>query len=50
VGRVKDAMIAGNIYETLRDVVAIGDTLHPSDDGAWVPTILCDNVSVATKK
>jgi PmbA protein len=50
LGRVKDAMIAGNIYETLRDVVAIGDTLHPSDDGAWVPAVLCNSVRVATKK
>ena len=50
VGRVNDAMIAGNIYETLKHVVAIGDTLHPAHDGAWVPAILCDDVSVATKK
>lgn len=50
VGRVNDAMIAGNIYETLKHVVAIGDTLYPSHDGAWVPAILCDDVSVATKK
>jgi len=50
VGRVSDAMIAGNIYETLKHVVAVGDTLHPCHDGAWVPAILCDDVSVATKK
>ena len=49
VGRVKDAMVAGNIYETLKHVVDIGDTLYPSYGGAWVPAILFDNVSVATK-
>ena len=49
VGRVKDAMVAGNIYETLKNVVDIGDKLYPCSDGAWVPAILCDNVSVATK-
>jgi PmbA protein len=49
VGRVKDAMVAGNVYETLKDVMEVGDTLHPSAWGAWVPAILCDNVSVATK-
>lgn len=49
VGRVKDAMVAGNIYETLKNVVDVGDKLYPSPDGAWVPVILCDNVSVATK-
>ncbi|MGB2803750.1 MAG: metallopeptidase TldD-related protein [Candidatus Zixiibacteriota bacterium] len=46
---MKDAMVAGNIYETLKNVVDVGDTLYPSHDGAWVPVILCDSVSVATK-
>ena len=54
IGRVKDVMIAGNIYETLKYVIDIGDTLHPSfiglgDYNAWVPAILFDNISVATK-
>lgn len=49
VGRVKDAMVAGNIYETLKNVVDIGDTLYPSQGGARVPAILFDDVSVATK-
>jgi PmbA protein len=49
IGRVKDAMVAGNVYETLKHVVDVGDTLHPSFMGAWVPAILCDHVSVATK-
>jgi PmbA protein len=49
VGRVKDAMVAGNVYQTLKRVVDIGDTLYPSFWGAWVPPILCDDISVATK-
>lgn len=49
VGRVKDAMVAGNVYQTLKDVVELGDTLQPSFGGAWAPPILCDGVSVATK-
>jgi PmbA protein len=49
VGRVKDAMVAGNVYETLKNVVDLGDTLHPSQDDAWVPAILCHDVSVAMK-
>lgn len=49
VGRVKDAMVAGNVYQTLKQVVDIGDKLYPSFWGAWVPPILCDDVSVATK-
>lgn len=54
IGRVKDAMVAGNIYETLKYVIDIGDTLHPSfiglgDYNAWVPAILFDNITIATK-
>ncbi len=49
VGQVKDAMVAGNIYETLTNVVELGDTLYPSFGGAWVPPLLCDGVSVTTK-
>lgn len=49
MGRVKDAMVAGNIYQTLKDVVELGDTLYPAFGGAWVPPLLCDGVSVATK-
>jgi len=50
VGRVKDAMVAGNIYETLDNVVELGDVLSPSFGGSWVPPILCDRVSVTTKQ
>lgn len=49
VGQVKDAMAAGNIYETLANVVEVGDTLSPSFEGAQVPPLLCDGVSVTTK-
>lgn len=48
VGRVKDAMATGNIYDTLRRVVELGDTLSPSFGGARVPPMLCDGVSVTT--
>jgi PmbA protein len=48
VGRVKDAMVAGNIYETLKHVTAIENKSHPSWGGVF-PAILCDNVSVSTK-
>ena len=50
VGRVKDAMVSGNVYETLKHVIDLSDTLHPSFMGSWVPVILCDNVSVTTKE
>ena len=46
VGRVKDAMVAGNIYDTLRNVVGVGDTLSPGQAG-WTPPIAFDDVSFA---
>jgi len=49
VGQVKDAMVTGNIYQTLTNVVELGDTLSPSFGGAWVPPLLCEGVSVTTK-
>lgn len=47
-GRVNEAMIAGNIYELLKDIVAIEDNLHPTF-GGFYPSILFDNVRVATR-
>jgi PmbA protein len=50
VGRVKDTMVSGNIYEVLKEVVAIGR------EGRWVggrlrvPHIYCPRLSVSTKE
>ena len=49
IGRVKDAMVAGNVYETLKNIVAIEDTVHDCWSGRF-PAVLCDDVSVATKR
>ena len=49
VGRVKDTMISGNIYQLLKNITAIGN------DTKWVggflstPSICCANVSVACR-
>jgi PmbA protein len=49
VGRVKDTMISGNIYQLLKNIAAIGN------DAKWVggfmstPSICCANVSVASR-
>ena len=48
VGRAKDVMVAGNIYNTLNAIIALEDTLHRGH-GGWVPAILCDKVSVSAK-
>ncbi len=45
VGHIKDAMISGNIYDTMKNVVAIEDTYHPAYMGTF-PAILFDDVSV----
>lgn len=49
VGRVKDTMVSGNVYDVMNEVVAIGD------ESVWVghplkaPALYLANVSVATK-
>jgi len=48
VGRVKDVMVAGNVYDTLKKVIAIENRLHPCWGGR-MPAILCDNISVSSK-
>lgn len=48
VGLIKDAMIAGNIYEIMKNVVDIEDIPHPAYSGTF-PAILIDDVSVAIK-
>jgi PmbA protein len=48
-GHVKDVMIAGNIYEVLKNIVEKEDTLHPGSGGNF-PSILLDNVHITVKK
>jgi PmbA protein len=48
VGRVKDAMVAGNVYEDLKNVIAVEDTVHDAPMGRF-PALLLDNVSFATR-
>ena len=48
LGHVKDAMVAGNIFDTMNHIIEIEDTLHPASGGMF-PAILFDGVSVATK-
>lgn len=55
VGRVKDVMIAGNVYKTLKRIIDIGKTQYYATAAMWphcigrMPPILCDGVSVTTK-
>jgi PmbA protein len=47
-GHVKDVMAAGNIYDILKNVVDIEDTLHVCSGGNF-PSLLFDNVNVTIK-
>ncbi len=47
-GRVLDAMVSGNIYEVMKNILAIENKVYPSYLG-YYPSILFDNVSVAIK-
>jgi PmbA protein len=48
-GRVKDGMVAGNVYDILQNIESVEDRLHNSFTGGKYPSILIDDVSVAAK-
>lgn len=47
-GQVKDAMVAGNVYETMKNVIAVENQNYPAAMGRF-PAVLFDDVSVATR-
>ena len=47
-GQVKDAMVAGNVYETMKNVIALEDMVHTGHMGRF-PAVLFDDVSVVTR-
>ncbi|MBM3330552.1 TldD/PmbA family protein [candidate division WOR-3 bacterium] len=48
VGVVKDAMVAGNVYEDLTNIIAVGDTVYPGPMGRF-PALLLDNISFSAR-
>jgi PmbA protein len=48
-GHVKDAMAAGNVYDTFNRIAGIEDTAHFSLGGRY-PSMLFDDVSITSKK
>lgn len=50
VGRVKDTMVAGNVYQALRDIVTIGHKGRWVGGFLYAPHIYCGSLSVTTKK
>jgi PmbA protein len=49
VGRVKDVMLAGNTYDALRDIVAIGDKAEWAGSTMLTPPIQVGKLSVVAK-
>jgi PmbA protein len=47
IGRIKDAMVAGNVYDVMKHVIAVENTIRPAFGGTF-PAILFDKVKVAT--
>jgi PmbA protein len=48
-GRVKDTMVSGNIYKTLKEVAAIGGDSRWVGGGLNTPSIYCPALAVASK-
>ncbi|MFW6056278.1 MAG: metallopeptidase TldD-related protein, partial [Chloroflexota bacterium] len=46
-GRIKDTMIAGNIFEVLSRGVVVGDDSRWVGSSLWTPSLLCEGVSVS---
>jgi len=49
VGRVKDTMISGNVYQLLKNITAIGGDAKWVSGFLFTPSICCSNVSVASR-
>ena len=49
VGRVKDTMVSGNIYQALKKVAAIGSDTRWVGGSLKTPSIYCSGLSVASK-
>ncbi len=50
VGRVKDTMVTGNIYEALKEVKAVGNKARWVGGVVLTPHICCPDLAVSTKK
>jgi PmbA protein len=50
VGRVKDTMIAGNVYRVLEEVLGIGQEARWVDGILQAPHLYCPGVSVSAKE
>jgi len=49
VGRVKNTMVSGNVYQVLREVSAVGSRAEWVDGFLHTPPLYCPRLSVASK-
>ncbi|MDD5337949.1 MAG: TldD/PmbA family protein [Dehalococcoidales bacterium] len=49
VGRVKDTMVSGNVYQILKDIAAIGNEARWVGSVLQTPPIYCQGLSVSSK-
>ncbi len=49
VGRVKNTMVSGNIYQVLKDIAALGKEARWVGSSVCTPHIYCRNLAVASK-
>jgi len=50
VGRVKDTMVSGNVYQVLKQIIAIGSEAEWVGGFLHTPPIYCPSLSVASKE
>ena len=48
VGRLKDTVVSGNVYQLLHNIVEIGDTSHWSQGSISTPSLYCTGVSISS--
>ena len=48
VGRIKDTMVSGNVYQSLQDAVRLGNDSEWSGS-CWTPSVIVDGLSVVGK-
>lgn len=49
VGRVKDTMVSGNVYQVLKEIIGVGNKARWVDGIFLVPHLYCPLLSVATR-
>lgn len=50
IGRVKDTMVSGNVYQVLKDITAIGSDAKWVGGFLYTPSLYCPSLSVASKR